>query len=65
MPKRIKQEEYAVIGKKDCWQLYGLQVLSPGKFASVVGKVLKGQCSLINAPRVTKPKQPLTDGFLQ
>jgi hypothetical protein len=65
MPKRIKQEEFAALGKKDCWQLYGLQVLSPGKFVSVVEKVLKGQCSLVNAPRVSSPDQPSLKGLMQ
>ena len=32
---------------KDCWHLYGLQHLSPNRFAKVVGKILKGHHDLI------------------
>ena len=32
---------------KDCWHLYGLQHLSPNRFAKVVGKILKGHNDLI------------------
>lgn len=65
MPKRKKQEEFAAMGKKDCWQLYGLQVLSPTKFAAVVGKVLKGKCFLINAPRVMDQANQNLNGYFQ
>lgn len=65
MPKRKKQEEFAAMGKKDCWQLYGLQVLSPTKFAAVVEKVLKGKCSLINAPRVMDQANQNLNGYFQ
>ncbi len=51
MPRRKEAEKFAVLGKKDCWHLYGLQVLTPNKFASVVGKILKGSHTLV-APRV-------------
>ena len=64
MPKRKTTEEFAALGKKDCWQLYGLQVLSPSKFAAVVGKVLQGKCSLINAPRVSDQANPVLKGYL-
>lgn len=64
MPKRKKREEFAALGKKDCWHLYGLQMLSPAKFAAVVGKVLQGQCSLTNAPRVTDQANPFLEGHL-
>jgi len=47
MPKRKETEKYAVLGEKDCWHLYGLQVLTPGKFATVVGRVLRGQYTLV------------------
>jgi hypothetical protein len=49
MPKRKEAEKFATVGEKDCWHLYGLQVLSPRKFASVVGKVLQGRYSLVNS----------------
>ena len=49
MPKRKEAEEFAAIGEKDYWHLYGLQVLTPNKFASVVGKILNGQYTLINS----------------
>lgn len=62
MPKRKKVEEYAVLGNKDCWQLYGLQVLSPSKFAAVVGKVLSGKYSLTNVPRGSKPTKSVIEG---
>jgi hypothetical protein len=48
MPKRKVAEEYAVLGEKDCWQLYGLQTLQPAKFSVVVGKILAGKYALIN-----------------
>jgi len=47
MPRRKESETFAVLGKKDCWHLYGLQVLTPNKFATVVGKILKGRNVLI------------------
>ena len=49
MPKRKEAEEFAAIGEKDYWHLYGLQVLAPNKFAAVVGKILNGQYTLINS----------------
>jgi len=51
MPRRKEAEQYAVVGEKDCWHLYGLQALAPSKFALVVGNVLKGRYWLIN-PKV-------------
>jgi hypothetical protein len=56
MPKRKEGERYAALGEKDCWHLYGLQVLTPRKFASVVGKVLQGRYSLVNSG--TRPADP-------
>ena len=47
MPKRKEVEKFAVLGEKDCWHLYSLQVLTPKKFATVVGKVLKGHHTLV------------------
>ncbi len=54
MPKRKAEEQFATIGNKDGWQLYGLQHLAPGKFATVVGKILAGKHYLINAPHRTR-----------
>lgn len=48
MPKRKEAEEFVPIGKKDVWHLYGLQVLTPNKFAQVVGKILQGNYSVVN-----------------
>ena len=62
MPKRKKVEKYATLGKKDCWQLYGLQMLSPSKFATVVGKVLQGQYALTNATRQTDSQSRFFEG---
>lgn len=47
MPKRKETEQFAKLGEKDSWNLYGLQALSPNKFAIVVGKILKGQYAVI------------------
>ena len=49
MPRRKEDDEYAELGEKDCWHSYGLQVLSPSKFSSVVGKILTGKYTLIVA----------------
>ena len=48
MPKRKEAERFAILGEKDCWQLYGLQGLSPNKFASVVANVMAGRYLLVN-----------------
>ncbi|MBD3333285.1 hypothetical protein GF356_10585 [candidate division GN15 bacterium] len=47
MPKRKAEIEYAKLGNKDCWHSFGLQALAPNKFASVVGKILRGRYSLV------------------
>ena len=51
MPKRKEAEQFAALGEKDCWHLYGLQVLAPNKFAVVVSKILKGNYAVIK-PRM-------------
>ncbi len=48
MPKRKEIEKFAAVGSKDCWHSYGLQTLSPTKFAVVVGKILSGNYVLIS-----------------
>lgn len=55
MPKRKEAERFAILGEKDCWQLYGLQGLSPNKFASVVTNVLAGRFVLVNTREQGKP----------
>ena len=47
MPRKKEPEHYAVMGPKDCWHMYGLQVLAPRKFAKVVGEILKGRHQLV------------------
>jgi hypothetical protein len=58
MPKRKEAERFAVLGEKDCWHLYGLQGLSPNKFASVVASVLAGRLILVSS-RETGKQTPL------
>lgn len=55
MPKRKEAEQYVPTGEKDCWHLYGLQVLTPNKFVQVVGKILRGRYSLVNPGVTGKP----------
>ncbi len=47
MPKRKEPEKYAVLGPKNCWHIYGLQVLTPKKFATAVGEILRGRHTLV------------------
>lgn len=49
MPRRKEEDEYAELGEKDCWHSYSLQMLTPSKFSSVVGKILTGKYTLIVA----------------
>jgi hypothetical protein len=49
MPKRKTDEQYAVLGRKDCWHTYGLQALGPNKFAKVVSDILTGKFSLVTS----------------
>lgn len=53
MPRRKEPEKYAVLGPKDCWHVYGLQVLTPKKFANVVGEILRGRHTLVR----TRPQE--------
>ena len=62
MPKRKEAEQFAELGEKDCWHLYGLQVLSPSKFASVVGKILSGRYSVVNPRTHHKDSTGLAGG---
>ena len=63
MPKRKEAEQFADMGEKDCWHLYGLQVLTPSKFASVVGKILKGRYMLVNPGTRTNRTSSLAKGI--
>ncbi len=47
MPRRKEEDTYADLGEKDCWHSYSLQVLTPSKFSSVVGKILAGRYSIL------------------
>jgi hypothetical protein len=47
MPRRKDDIEYADRSVKDHWLAVGLQPLTPNKFAAVVGKILKGNYSLV------------------
>jgi len=49
MPKRKETDDFAALGEKDCWHSYGLQMLTPPKFAAVVGKILRGNYALVNS----------------
>lgn len=49
MPKSKDDKGFASLGEKDCWHPYGLQVLSPTKFSTVVGKILGGHYYLISS----------------
>lgn len=61
MPKRKKAEEFASLGTKDCWHPYGLQVLTPSKFAMVVGKILRGSHSLVKPHLSVQPNNTSTN----
>ncbi|MBU1148664.1 hypothetical protein KKI23_01100 [Patescibacteria group bacterium] len=56
MPKRKEEEQFAVLGEKDCWHTYSLQMLSPTHFSKVVSKILDGNYSLV----VTRFEKPVT-----
>jgi len=49
MPKRKEKEQFALLGKKDCWHTYGLQILATQKFARVVTSILSGRHTLITS----------------
>jgi hypothetical protein len=55
MPRRKEPEKYAHLGPKDCWHVYGLQVLTPRKFADVVGEILKGRHTLVRTRIQNRP----------
>ncbi len=47
MPLRKEAENFARVGTKDCWHPYGLQGLSPDKFAAVASQILRGDFDLL------------------
>ncbi len=47
MPKRKEEEKFAPLGEKESWHAYSLQMLNASKFTIVVGKILKGNYSLV------------------
>jgi len=47
MPKRKEEEKFAPLGEKQSWHAYSLQMLNASKFTAVVGKILKGNYSLV------------------
>ncbi|MFQ5452556.1 MAG: hypothetical protein ACE5D6_00005 [Candidatus Zixiibacteriota bacterium] len=49
MPKRKENEKFAILGEKDCWHSYSLQMLQPSKFTIVVSNILSGKYNLINS----------------
>lgn len=55
MPRKKAVEQMPVRQSKDCWQLYGLQAMSPNKFAVVVGQILQGKGQLVNARTFDRP----------
>jgi hypothetical protein len=48
MPRRKKQEEFAPKGEKDVWHPYELQSLARKRFLEIVGKILKGDYTLLD-----------------
>lgn len=52
MPKKKVIDRATTAGPKDSWQLYGLQMLTPNKFVTVVGKILEGKYALVNARNI-------------
>ena len=48
MPRRKEPIEYAEVEVKDCWHPYGLQGLSPQKFAFVTSMILSGKYDLLD-----------------
>ena len=48
MPMRKETINLTRVAIKDCWHPYGLQSLSPEKFAAVTSRILKGKFNLLN-----------------
>lgn len=45
---------YAAVGPKECWNPYGLQMLRPEKFTTVVNSILKGEGRLLPLAPTTR-----------
>jgi hypothetical protein len=56
MPMRKETITLTRVAVKDCWHPYGLQGLSPEKFAAVTSRILKGKFNLLHI-RDTKVAQ--------
>jgi hypothetical protein len=63
MPARKEAEVFASSDIKDCWHPYGLQGLSPDKFAIVATRILKGKFDLLSL-KWKKRAQIREAGFL-
>lgn len=57
MPARKEAELFASAIIKDYWHPYGLQGLSPDKFARVVSRILKGKFGLLALKWKIKPDE--------
>lgn len=55
MPSKKKPEKFAVLGPKDCWHTYGLQALTPKRFAHVVSEILNGRHKLVKSQVPNRP----------
>jgi hypothetical protein len=44
-------EAYAALGPKECWHPYGLQMLRPEQFTTVVNSILRGEDRLLPVAR--------------
>ena len=51
MRKNRGTEAYAVPGPKECWHPYGLQMLRPEQFTTVVNSILQGKDRLLPVAR--------------
>lgn len=47
----------AEVGRKECWNPYGLQMLRPEKFTHVVNSILRGENRLLPVART--PSDPI------
>ncbi len=48
MSMRKEVGKYAKVAFKDCWHPFGLQGLSPSKFAIVATQILRGDLTLLD-----------------
>lgn len=53
--RRIRgAKDFAEPGPKECWHPYGLQLLQPDQFTSVVNSILKGERRLLPVARTAR-----------